>query len=117
MTASAAQTPARQTPRPSPKIRRCASVFSPTRKRDRRPPRGYVEDVAEAIALCVACEEAAGRVYHVGDKENLTEAECVRRIGRAAGWNGDVLSLPNECLPSALQHHYDARQDWSLDSS
>jgi nucleoside-diphosphate-sugar epimerase len=82
-----------------------------------RAPRGYVEDVAEAIVLCVTSEKAAGRIYHVGDRENLTEADCVRRIGCAAGWNGELILLPNERLPQSLQHHYDTRQDWSLDSS
>ena len=51
-----------------------------------RASRGYVEDVAEAIALCVLSDKAAGRIYHVGDQENLTETEWIDRIGRAAGW-------------------------------
>ncbi len=29
--------------------------------------RGYVEDMGEAIALCVVSEQAAGRTYHVAD--------------------------------------------------
>ena len=82
-----------------------------------RASRGYVEDVAEAIALCVLSDKAAGHVYHVGDTENLTETDWIRRIGRAAGWNGEIALLPNERLPQPLQHDIDPRQDWSVDSS
>jgi nucleoside-diphosphate-sugar epimerase len=84
-----------------------------------RASRGYVEDVAEAIALCVLSEKSAGRVYHVGEQENFTETEWVDRIGHAAGWKGKVVFLPHERLPPSLQNHYgyDTRQDWSIDSS
>lgn len=37
--------------------------------------RGCVEDMGKAIALCVANNQAARRVYHLADQENLTEAE------------------------------------------
>jgi nucleoside-diphosphate-sugar epimerase len=84
-----------------------------------RASRGYVEDVAEAVALCVISDKAAGRVYHVGDQDNLTETEWVGRIGRAAGWEGKIVFLPHERLPPSLQNKYgyDARQDWSIDTS
>lgn len=80
-------------------------------------PRGYVEDVAEAIALCVVSDKAAGRVFHVGDQANLTEADWIRRIGRAAGWTGEIVLLPNERLPQPMRHDIDTRQDWSIDTA
>jgi nucleoside-diphosphate-sugar epimerase len=79
--------------------------------------RGYVEDIGEAIALCVTCEQAAHRTYHVADRENLSEAEWVERIAKATGWKGKIVVLPNDRLPPHLQHDYDYTQDWSLDSS
>jgi nucleoside-diphosphate-sugar epimerase len=79
--------------------------------------RGYVEDMGEAIALCVGEERAAGRVYHVADERGLTEAEWVRRIGEAAGWTGEVVAVPGGRLPEHLRDDYDYAQDWSLDSS
>ena len=69
--------------------------------------RGYVEDISEAIALCVVSEQKAGRTYHVADKNNLTEADWVERIARAAGWNGKVVVLPDDRLPCHLKHDYD----------
>jgi nucleoside-diphosphate-sugar epimerase len=52
--------------------------------------RGYVENVADAIVLAVVKEEAAGRVYNVGEPQALTLADWIRAIGQAAGWTGEV---------------------------
>ncbi len=79
--------------------------------------RGYVEDIGCAVALCVTNDRVAGRIYHVADPENITEAEWVHRIAQAAGWSGEIVTLPDEQLPPHLKHNYDTSQDWSLDSS
>jgi nucleoside-diphosphate-sugar epimerase len=44
--------------------------------------RGYVEDVAHAIALAVTDDRAAGRIYNVAYQETLSEAEWVQAIAR-----------------------------------
>jgi nucleoside-diphosphate-sugar epimerase len=64
-----------------------------------RCPRGYVENVAAAIALTVTDGRAAGRTYNVAQPDAFTEAEWVRRIGQAAGWNGEVITVPPGRLP------------------
>jgi nucleoside-diphosphate-sugar epimerase len=64
--------------------------------------RGYVEDVAAAIALATTDDRAAGRVYNVGEADALSYAEWVERLGRAAGWRGRVVALPGERLPAHL---------------
>jgi nucleoside-diphosphate-sugar epimerase len=79
--------------------------------------RGYVEDIGCAVALCVTNDRAAGRIYHVADPENITEAEWVRRVAQAAGWSGEIVTLPDGRLPPHLKHNDDTSQDWSLDSS
>lgn len=61
---------------------------------------GYVEDVAEAIALSVTDDRAAGRVYNVGEEEPLTHAEWVRSIGDAVGWDGEVVPVPRKLMPT-----------------
>ena len=68
--------------------------------------RGYVENVASAIALAVVDDRAAGRVYNVGEPDALTEAEWVYSIGRAAGWEGGVVVLPREAIPEHLAAPY-----------
>jgi nucleoside-diphosphate-sugar epimerase len=73
--------------------------------------RGYVEDVAAAVALAATDGRAAGRTYNVGEAEALTEAEWVLRIGRAAGWAGRVVTLPEARLPEHLRTAYDWAHD------
>jgi nucleoside-diphosphate-sugar epimerase len=58
-----------------------------------RCPRGYVEDVAAAIALAVVDERAAGRTYNVAEPVAFAEAEWVRRIGEVVGWWGEVVAV------------------------
>jgi len=69
--------------------------------------RGYVENIAEAIAVAVVEDRAAGRIYNVGEPNALTELEWVRSIGQAAGWQGEVVVLPKERIPQHLSVPYD----------
>jgi nucleoside-diphosphate-sugar epimerase len=64
-----------------------------------RCTRGYVEDVAAAIALAATDPRAAGRVYNVGESVAYTEADWVWAIGVAAGWKGEVVVAPRGRAP------------------
>jgi nucleoside-diphosphate-sugar epimerase len=79
--------------------------------------RGYVENVAAAVALAVADERAAGRVYNVGEAEVPTEPEWIRRIGEAAGWQGKVVAVPEDRLPGHLRMGLDTDQHLVTDTS
>lgn len=70
---------------------------------------GYVEDVADAIALAVTDERAAGRIYNAGEPDPLPWTEWVREIGRATGWSGEVVAVPKDRLPEHL--------NWGLEST
>jgi nucleoside-diphosphate-sugar epimerase len=78
---------------------------------------GYVEDVASAIALAVNDERAAGRVYNVGEAEPLPWAEWVRELGRAAGWDGEVVAVPEDRLPKHLDWGLNTEQQWFVDTT
>jgi nucleoside-diphosphate-sugar epimerase len=67
-----------------------------------RGTRGYVSDVARAIALAVETDRAAGRVYNVGEREPMAEADVARAIGRAAGWSGEVVAVDESRVPREL---------------
>ncbi len=92
-------------------------ILLPERLAGWRAPRGYVENMGDAIALCVSMDSASGRIYHVAEAEGLTEREWVRRIALFAGWKGEVVTLPDDELPAHLQHTYDTSQEWDLDTS
>lgn len=78
--------------------------------------RGYVEDVALAIALAVLNSRAAGRVYNVAEPEALTQAEWVRAIGEGVGWQGRVVVLSRDRLPQHLVKGDDFKQHLAVDS-
>ena len=82
-----------------------------------RAPRGYVENIAAAVALAVADERAAGRVYNVAEPDAMTELEWVRAVGHAAGWRGEVVLVPEDCLPAHLRFEGDLDQQWIVDDS
>jgi nucleoside-diphosphate-sugar epimerase len=77
-----------------------------------RGPRGYVENVAAAIALATVSDKAAGQVYNVSEAEACSEMEWVRKIGRAANWSGAVLPVAKESTPSHLRVPYNSEQHW-----
>src|SRR5262249_28376096 len=59
-------------------------------------PRGYVENVAAAIALAATDGRASGRVYNVAEQESHTELEWARRIAAEMGWTGRFVVLPKD---------------------
>ena len=79
--------------------------------------RGYVENVATAIALVVGDERAQRRIYNVGAEPVLSEADWVRAIGGAAGWQGELRVVADEQLPASLRQPLDFEQHLELDTT
>jgi nucleoside-diphosphate-sugar epimerase len=77
---------------------------------------GYVEDVAQAIVLAVTRERAKNRVYNVGEAPTPTIAERWQAFGRAIGWSGSVVSLPEGARAEPVPPG-DFRQDIAYDTS
>ncbi|HEX7251646.1 MAG TPA: NAD-dependent epimerase/dehydratase family protein, partial [Thermoanaerobaculia bacterium] len=63
---------------------------------------GYVENVAHAIVLAIGSEEAAGKIYNVGERSTPSVAERVGRIAVAAGWQGTIVTQEASKLPPYL---------------
>ena len=78
-------------------------------------PRGYVENVAAAIALAATSEGARGKTYNVAEPP-FNELEWVRLIGQAARWKGDVIPLSTDETPAHLRQPYNTAQDWTVSS-
>jgi nucleoside-diphosphate-sugar epimerase len=82
-----------------------------------RSPRGYVENVATAIALAATSEGAAGRIYNVGEAESLSELDWARQIASVAGWAGEFIVLPTDRTPSHLHLPGNLEQHWVVDTT
>lgn len=79
--------------------------------------RGYVENVAAAIALAVADERASGRTYNVAAEPVASEADWIRAIATITGWVGTIRVVPDDHLPLALQQPFDFTQHLELDTA
>lgn len=79
--------------------------------------RGYVENVAAAIALAAVGERTAGRIYNVGEVEAPTWADWARKTAQVVGWKGKLMIVSPEQLPAHLVTPLDTRQHLLTDSS
>ena len=67
-----------------------------------RGPRGYVENVAAALALAAVSDKAAGRVYNFAERPAFSELEWARKIAAATGWDGRFMILAADRMPAHL---------------
>ncbi|MBN1551705.1 NAD-dependent epimerase/dehydratase family protein [bacterium] len=79
--------------------------------------RGYVVNVAHAIARAIVNPAASNRIYNVAEKKTLTIKEWVELIGETAGWNGKVIPVPDQILPESMKAHINTRQDLVSDTT
>src|SRR5262245_57074202 len=87
------------------------------RKSQWRWTRGYVENVAAAIAVAVTDARAANRIYNLGEGDAPSESEWARSIGLAAGWRGEVVALPEDALPQSMLEPYRWEQHLVADTN
>jgi len=82
-----------------------------------RSPRGFVGNVAEAIALAAMSDTAVGRIYNVAEQPSYSELEWATRVAAAAGWKGAFVVLPPDEMPPHLRMPGNLEQHWSVDTS
>lgn len=78
---------------------------------------GYVENIADALALAVTDERASGRIYNVGEPFALSVAERVEQIAKAANWHGRIVLLPASRMPEKLRLGINPAQHVVADTS
>ena len=78
---------------------------------------GYVENVAQAIALAVSDERATGRIYNVAELPGATVADLVRAIAYVVGWQGEIIILPKNQMPDTWKFEANLDQHWVSDST
>jgi nucleoside-diphosphate-sugar epimerase len=82
-----------------------------------RSPRGYVENVAAALALAAVSARAAGRVYNVAESPAFSDLAWAGKIAAATGWDGEFITLPKERMPPHLVQAGNSAQHWEADST
>ena len=80
-------------------------------------PRGYVQNVAAAIAPAAVSEQAISRIYNVAETPAFSELDWARKIAVATGWDGQFVVLPKERMPAHLLQPGNSAQHWEADSS
>ena len=81
-----------------------------------RTSRGYVENVAHAIALAIIDERSVNHIYNVAEPDDFTEADWIMHIARATGWKGEVMVVPEEKLPSEFAADFNTDQHLTADT-
>jgi nucleoside-diphosphate-sugar epimerase len=96
--------------------RRCHIIF-PETLAAWHSPRGYVENVAAAIALAATDDRAMRRVYNVCEQPSFSELEWARKIASEMRWEGEFVVLPVERTPRHLLKPGNAAQHWTASSA
>src|SRR5258706_653211 len=81
-----------------------------------RSPRGYVENVAAAIALAATDDRAARRIYNVCEEPSFSGLEWERKIDSEMRWKGEFVFLPRERTPGHLLKLGNTAQHWTASS-
>ncbi len=80
-------------------------------------PRGYVENVAAAIALAATDDRAERRIYNVCEEPSFSELEWARKIAGQMQWKGKFVVLPVDRTPRHLLKPGNAAQNWNASSA
>jgi len=82
-----------------------------------RSPRGYVENVAAAIALAATDDRATRRIYNVCEEPSFSELDWARKIAAEMAWDGEFIVLPVDRTPRHLLRPGNAAQHWTASSA
>ena len=80
-------------------------------------PRGYVENVAAAIALAATNDRAARQIYNVCEEPAFSELEWAKKIADEMRWDGQFVVLPVDRTPQHLLRPGNAAQHWTASSA
>jgi nucleoside-diphosphate-sugar epimerase len=81
------------------------------------PCRGYVENIAHALALAATSESSISRVYNVADPDPYTEAEWAVKIGTVLRWHGRIIVVSRHQAPRHLLLAHNFEQHLFMDST
>lgn len=79
-----------------------------------RASRGYVQNVAYAIALAVTSEKSKNRIYNIADEPSLSILQWGDSIAKEVGWRGRIITVPDGNAPA--KRRATIEQDWVSDT-
>ena len=79
--------------------------------------RGYVENVAAAVALAATDDRASRRIYNICEERSFSELEWARKIAHEMQWGGEFVVLPVERTPPHLLRPGNTAQHWTATSA
>jgi nucleoside-diphosphate-sugar epimerase len=82
-----------------------------------RGTRGFVANVAAAIASAAVSDRTAGRIYNIGERDTLTELEWMQLVAHQLGWSGAFVVVPEHDMPPHLRTAANFEQHWIADST
>jgi nucleoside-diphosphate-sugar epimerase len=68
---------------------------------------GFVDDVADGLALAATHPDAAGRTYNLGPRSAPDHLAWARRFADALGWTGEIRTLPRAAVAQPLRGVFD----------
>lgn len=92
-------------------------IILPQPRAQWRGPKGYVEDVAQAIVLAALSNAACGRIYNIAEAHALTELEWAQLVAAEMNWDGEFVILPAERVPRHLSDPANFAQHWVVSSA
>lgn len=81
-----------------------------------RSPRGYVDNVAAAIALVTTSTDAVGKIFNVCEQQSFSELEWAKKIAIEMNWQGRFVVLPRKVTPTHLLIPGNLKQHWVASS-
>ena len=79
--------------------------------------RGYVEDIANAVVIVIENVEAVNCIYNVSEEISQPEAEWIKAIAKAVGWDGKIIIVPKEQSPEFMNPGIDTTQYLDVDTT
>jgi nucleoside-diphosphate-sugar epimerase len=78
---------------------------------------GYVENIAEAVAVAAENKAASGGTYNISDSDDLSQAEWVCEIASAANWKGRVVVTTAACPLPNFSAQFNTAQHLVMEAS
>ena len=79
--------------------------------------RGYVADVAHAIALAVTTAHAGRRVFNLGEAPARSTMDYVQQLAGRMDWHGRIITLPVRYMPESLRQAGNFSQHLACDTT